>query len=177
MNATPIDTELDAYAQAAREVIQLLGESDARLTKVVPVVSSWSALHHAAHLTLANELILRNLVSLSKGNGLLVVFEASQKPEALAHLASGRLPRGRAQSPRMVLPPSDIEVAQAREWATNLATDLDALVRTLDTTSPVRCFIPHQLLGPLDLAQWLRFGIVHTRHHLAIAREVLDAQG
>ena len=35
--------------------------------------------------------------------------------------------------------------------------------------------IPHQLLGPLDLPQWTRFAGVHTRHHLAIADEVVGA--
>lgn len=175
MNAVPIDVELDAYARAVREVVALLQADDRRLSTVAPQISGWSALHHAAHMTLANELILRNLASLSKGTGLLVVFEAAQKPEALAHLASGRLPRGRAQSPRMVLPPSDIDLPRAREWAANVVTELDKLIPTLDTASPTRCFIPHQLLGPLDLAQWLRFGIVHTQHHLAIAREVLAA--
>jgi hypothetical protein len=172
----PIDTELDAYAQAARDVVKLLERDDKALSTVAPAVSGWSALHHATHMTLANELVLRNLSSLSKGQGLLVVFEAAQKPEALAFLAAGQLPRGRAQSPRMVVPPADIDAARAREWAAKLVTDLDALVRTLDTGSATRCFIPHQLLGPLDLSQWARFGVVHTRHHLAIAREVLAAQ-
>ncbi len=173
MNATPIDVELGAYARALREVVELLETDDRRLSTLAPQISGWSALHHATHMTLANELILRNLASLSKGSGLLVVFEAAQKPEALAFLAAGHLPRGRAQSPRMVVPPSDIDALRAREWAAKVVTDLDALVPTLDLSSPTRCFIPHQLLGPLDLAQWLRFGIVHTRHHLAIAREVL----
>jgi hypothetical protein len=35
--------------------------------------------------------------------------------------------------------------------------------------------IPHQLIGPLDAPQWLRFGVVHTRHHMLIGREVLVA--
>ena len=174
MNST--DTELEAYARAARDVVALLAQDAILLTTIRPQVSNWSAVHHAAHMTLANELILRNLTNLSKGSGLLVVHEAAQNPEALAHLAAGRLPRGRAQSPRMVVPPADIEVTQARDWAAKLVTDLDALLPTLDTTSPIRCFIPHQLLGPLDLPQWLRFGIVHTRHHLTIAREILEAQ-
>jgi hypothetical protein len=166
-------TELDEYARVAREVVVLLENDDAKLAKVVPAVSGWSALQHAAHMTLANELVLRNVASLSKGSGLLVVFEAVQKPEAVAFLAAGRLPRGRAQSPRMVVPPGDMDVARAREWAAKLVSDLDGLVRALDVTAPVRCYIPHQMLGPLDLAQWVRFGIVHTRHHLAIAREVM----
>jgi hypothetical protein len=37
--------------------------------------------------------------------------------------------------------------------------------------------IPHQVLGPLDAPQWLRFAAVHTRHHLGIAYEVLAQLG
>ena len=35
--------------------------------------------------------------------------------------------------------------------------------------------IPHQLLGPLDAPEWLRFARVHTEHHLAIVDELLSA--
>jgi hypothetical protein len=35
--------------------------------------------------------------------------------------------------------------------------------------------VPHQILGPLTAARWVRFAAMHTRHHLDIAREVLAA--
>ena len=174
--STPLAAELETYASATRDVVRLLEHDAGRLARAAPQVSGWSALHHAAHMTLANELVLRNLVSLSKGSGLLVVSEAAQNPEALALLESGGLPRGRAQAPRMVVPPADIDAPTARGWATQLAADLEASVPAIAAARVQRCFVPHQLLGPLDLAQWVRFGVVHTRHHLAIARDVLDAQ-
>ena len=37
--------------------------------------------------------------------------------------------------------------------------------------------VPHQLLGPLSAALWVRFAATHTRHHVAIAREILTAAG
>lgn len=171
-----VQSDFSAWTSAARDVVTLLHGDETRLRTVVPEVSGWSALHHAAHLTLANERVLANLASLAKGSGLLVVYEAAQVPEALGHLAAGRLPRGRAQSPRMVVPPADIDVETAREWADKLATDLDAFARAVDVEHVPRCFVPHQLLGPLDFAQWARFGRVHTEHHLAIAREVMAAR-
>jgi len=169
-------SDLAAWSHDAREVEWLLAHAPQELETVMPHVSGWSALQHAAHLTLANELVLKNLRSLAKGSGMLVVNEAAQNPEALALLAAGRLPRGRAQAPRMVVPPTDVDVPRVQEWASQLSADVDAFAGTLAGVPLPRCFVPHQMLGPLDFAQWLSFGIVHTRHHLVIAREVLDAQ-
>jgi hypothetical protein len=140
-----------------------------------PSISGWSAEQHLAHLTLANELIVRNLKSLTKESGALVVREAAQSETALAILHAGQLPRGRAQSPRMVRPPEVIERELMLEWLADVRQEL----KTIDPAQlpKGRVFVPHQLLGPLDAPQWLRFGVVHTRHHMVIAREVLAAGG
>lgn len=173
MSTSPARSDLDLYATVARDVERLLAGDPELLGRAVERVSRWSPLQHAAHVTLANELVLRNLASLAKGSGLLVLQEAAQNPRALEVLADGHLPRGAAQAPRMVVPPADVDVRVAREWAGKLVSDLEAWSASVDLDRAPRCFIPHQSLGPLDLAQWIRFGLVHTRHHLAIAREVL----
>ncbi len=49
--------------------------------------------------------------------------------------------------------------------------ELESIDPTSITTTELK--IPHQLLGPLDAREWLRFGVVHTRHHLSIALEIL----
>lgn len=165
--------DLDAYRDAAHDVERLLAGDAALLERQVGRISGWSAVQHAAHLTLANELVLKNIASLAKGSGLLVVTEATQVPAALEWLAKGTLPRGTAKSPRMVVPPLDIDVRVAREWAGKFTSDLEAQSAALDFEHAPRCFVPHQTLGPLDLAQWIRFGWMHTRHHLGIAREIL----
>ena len=173
MDAASIRADLEAYHQAAREVERLLAGEPSLLERKVMQISGWSPVQHAAHLTLANELVLKNLSSLARGSGLLVVYEAAQVPRALEILRAGRLPRGEAQSPRMVVPPLGMEARVAREWATKFTADLDAWTATLALEGAPKGYVPHQLLGPLDLAQWARFGLVHTRHHLAIAREIL----
>jgi len=168
--------ELDAFARGAEDVVRLLADGPRSTSTRVPSVSGWSAVEHASHVTLANELVLRNLVNLARGAGLLVVADAPQDERALAVLAAGALPRGQAKSPRMVVPPSDVDLATAQEWAGRFVEDLAAFRRGFDPRAErARLYVPHQILGPLDLAQWARFGAVHTRHHLAIAREVLAA--
>jgi hypothetical protein len=154
------------------EMEELLALDPATLARVVPGVSAWSSEQHLAHIALANELVLRNLRNLAAGSGLLVTRGAESNPRALAVLAEGRLPRGQAQSPRMVRPPERVERALLEQWLADGRTALAALdPRTL---LPNELKIPHQLLGPLDAPQWARFAVVHTRHHLVIVREILD---
>jgi len=169
---------LDDYARAAEELDRLLAGDARVLAQRAPTVSGWSAIEHASHATLANELVLRNLVNLARGSGMLVVADATQDPRALAVLVAGKLPRGQVRSPRMVVPPSDIDVATAREWAARFVDEVTGFRRGFDPRlERARLFVPHQTLGPLDLGQWARFGVVHTRHHVAIAREALAALG
>jgi hypothetical protein len=139
-----------------------------------PAVSAWTAEHQVAHVALANELVLRNLKSLTRGVGALVVEGGEPIPGAIAMLTAGRIPRGRAQSPRMVRPPDDIDRDLLVQWIADDRREVEALDPASIVATTKR--IPHQLLGPLDAPQWLRFAVVHTRHHLEIALEILRAQ-
>jgi hypothetical protein len=166
-------TDLAALAILQGELDELLALDQARLARAVPTVSAWSSEQHLAHVALANELVLRNLKSLASGRGALLVHGAESNPRAVALLAEGRLPRGQAQSPRMVRPPERVERALLGQWLADGRAALAELdPRTLPAHEPK---IPHQLLGPLDAPQWARFAVVHTRHHLAIVREILAA--
>jgi hypothetical protein len=173
----PFDAHADlrALAELQDELERLFTRVPAELARVVPAVSGWSSEQHLAHVALANELVLRNLKSLALGRGVLVTTGAEANPRALAVLADGRLPRGQAQAPRIVRPPERIE----RELLALWLSDARAALATLDA-SQLHAGDPkiaHQLLGPLDGPQWLRFGVVHTRHHLTIVGEVLAASG
>jgi len=164
--------ELDSFAQAAQELLTLFDNDAAQLATIRTEVSGWSALSHIAHVSLANELVLKNLASLRKGEGLLVQREATPNPEALRILASGALPSG-AQSPRMVRPPSDLDLATTRAWAEGVVALIQPFAAQTDPTRLEVLWIPHQILGPLTFAQWARFGAMHTRHHHALAARAL----
>ena len=161
---------LGALQLAIDEWIERAGE---RLVQAAPAVSGWSAEQHLAHVALANELVLRNLKSLALGRGALLVEGGEPKPGVRELLDAGRLPRGVAQAPRMVRPPEVIERDLMLQWLADARRELAALDPR--TIVPGTLRVPHQLLGPLDALQWLRFGVAHTRHHLLIAREVLVA--
>jgi hypothetical protein len=57
-------SELAAFDSAAQELLRLCDDDPARLGAVASAVSGWSALGHVAHVSLANELVLKNLASL-----------------------------------------------------------------------------------------------------------------
>ena len=152
-----------------------LAELGERMDVVAPAVTAWSPLKHVAHVALANELVLRNIKSLVSGQGALVVQGGEPVKGALRLLETGLIERGRAQSPRMVRPPEAVDRALLREWLDDGRHELQALDPLVIRAGDLK--VPHQLLGPLDAPQWVRFGVVHTRHHLAIAGEALAAQG
>lgn len=126
-------------------------------------------LEHTAHAALANELIVRNLENLLSGTGLLVVATGEPVPGALDILESGVIPRGRAQAPRMVRPPTVIDRALLEEWLAFSEQGFARLAPEHARLAAAPGRIPHQLLGPLTAPLWVRFAAVHTRHHLEIA--------
>lgn len=166
--------ELGALSALYDSVDVLLRLDPERLMRVVPASSGWCAEQHLAHVTLANELVLRNIASLASGRGVLIVRGGVPHPKALQVLETGRIPRGEATAPRMVRPPEKVQRELLAQWLADGRRALGELLALDDAAlAPSELKIPHQLLGPLDLPQWTRFGVVHTRHHLAIAEEVL----
>ncbi|MBK8181211.1 MAG: DinB family protein [Planctomycetes bacterium] len=162
--------DLAAACERLREVSRL---SAPLSTKQRPEISGWCALEHVAHVALANELIVRNLESLSTGHGALLQAGGEPVPGALEMLAAGVIPRGRAQSPRMVRPPSRIDPLLLADWLATGEQGFARFAREVASLAQARGKIPHQLLGPLDAPQWVRFARVHTRHHLAIVEALL----
>jgi hypothetical protein len=138
-----------------------------------PEVSGWSPLEHVAHVSLANELIVRNLHSLGSGQGALVQLSGEPVAGTLEILQSGAIPRGRAQSPRMVRPPSRIDRALLEEWMAGAESGFEHFASQSELLEAASGRIPHQLLGPLTASQWVRFARIHTLHHLAIADALL----
>jgi hypothetical protein len=171
--ARALAADFAELAAALERLREIAGLSPALAELRREEVSGWSALEHVAHVALANELIVRNLESLASGHGLLVQEGGEPVPGALEILASGVIPRGRAQSPRMVRPPARIDRTLLADWLATGERGFARFARETDSLAAARGKVPHQLLGPLDAPQWVRFGAIHTRHHLAIAEQVL----
>jgi hypothetical protein len=118
------------------------------------------------------ERMFRAIRLLEKGDDARILPSGSPTLAGRLVLATGRIPRGRAQAPAEMLPgerPSGRDLAARldalRREAAELSGRRAALVRT-----PGR--IPHFALGALRADQWLRFARIHTAHHLAIVGNI-----
>ena len=135
--------------------------------------SGWSALEHLFHITLANEMSLKNACNLIAERGRLRCELEELDPRAIDILARGRLPLG-TQAPRFVAPPAEPDLSLARE----IHDDVCKAAEAPELAGELPCGplgIPHQALGVLTASQWLRFARMHSAHHLRIVRAVLAA--
>jgi hypothetical protein len=169
----PFEPEFASLRATYVDIDAMLARPASDLQRIVPKVSGWSVEQQLAHVALANELVARNLQSLARGSGPLVVATGEPPAEALAVLVAGRFPRGRAKAPRMVQPPAEVERAYLLDWIAGNKKDFGDVESKLAELRAATLKIPHQILGPLTASQWLRFAAAHTRHHVAIAGEIL----
>ena len=83
--------------------------------------------------------------------------------------SAGKIPRGRAKSPKSVRPPENIvieELYQQLELAKKNAIAFDSL----NTDQ----YFKHFGFGMLNREKTKRFLVIHTNHHLSIIRDILN---
>jgi len=136
--------------------------------------SAWSPAQQLFHLTLANELSLKNVSSLLARKGLLIRPLEDLHPKAAAVLRRGRFPAG-AQAPRFVRAPDRVDLDLLRTIAADVRRSLAGLMGRGEAIAAAPDGVPHQLIGVLSAAQWVRFARMHSAHHLRIARGLLRA--
>ena len=130
-----------------------------------PGVSAWSAHRQVEHTVLVADRLLDLVARLDRG-------EAGESGGRLRWpgrivLALGRIPRGRGQAPEDLRPQATPDVEAVRARLASVRTRLDAPRPRRRTPRA-----PHPHLGALDARQWRRFVDIHTRHHLAILRDI-----
>ena len=81
----------------------------------------------------------------------------------------GKIPRGKAKAPSVVLPSETISLDTIKSQIAEAkiqATKLDSLLAS--------SYFKHPIFGDLKLKQAIRMLEVHTRHHLSIIRDILN---
>lgn len=185
--AAPSSTVLNTPEQLARDlaglarglaaVRRLFGMDPAALMQPTPGISNWCIGEQLNHVVLANDLSVRNAATVVKGSGMLLREPTNRDAEGLAILARGRFPRGQAEAPRFVRPPKDVDVALCLRMLGEVEAELAHVADKRATLlAETRC-VPHQTLGDLTGAEWIRFARGHTVHHLLIVRDQLAARG
>jgi hypothetical protein len=138
-----------------------------------PSVSAWSVKDHLEHLSMANEGIVTWIERACAGDPEL---HTGGGPNFFGRivLLVGAFPRGRGKAPDQTLPKgtgAEELVASSRR----LKARVEALESSLSLLRAARATRNHFAFGDLTAAQWLRFTVIHNRHHQKIIRDVLDA--
>ena len=177
MPATDIDVRgefarlheaFDAFEAIRQEGAEALGTR-------APEVSGWSVEQHLYHIALATDLAFRHVRSLVAGKGRLIREEGALEDRAAEVLANDATPRGEAEAPRMVTPDDEVNPDFLEMELRGNRETLAKLEEIADEIAGAPGWIPHQELGTLAAAHWLRFAALHARHHWAIVRDVRAA--
>ncbi|MGC6431953.1 MAG: DUF1569 domain-containing protein [Jejuia sp.] len=78
------------------------------------------------------------------------------------------IPRGKAKSPKIVLPPEII----LKESLVAQFNDAKGYLEKMDAVNEKQYF-KHFIFGTLSKKQTLRFLLLHTHHHLKIVKDIL----
>jgi len=132
-----------------------------------PQISAWSVGMHVHHCCLSMHAIRDRLADSS-----------SRAPWTWRSLIGrlvlrrGRLPRGRAQAPKVARPTADL----SHEGLHAQLEDAEQAVADMRALEPER-WIRHFALGTMRRDDAVRFIGIHNRHHLSIIRDILGASG
>lgn len=173
------------YARCSRSLTALEAEAErwlgvvercSRGARIVASdVSGWSIPQHVDHIASATLLNLKAAVALSvaalEHDPDLGTNEPGPKLVGLLILATGRIPRG-ADAPTAVLPAAEPALQELRARILSWTPLMDELRPQAQQLDAVRRRIPHPLLGGFDPRQWLRFALLHSRHHARIVARI-----
>ncbi|MEL6987329.1 MAG: DUF1569 domain-containing protein [Bacteroidota bacterium] len=84
----------------------------------------------------------------------------------------GYFPRGRAESPKFVLP-KEVITNEYIERQTHRVEELLPQIQNLDANN----YIDHPMMGHIEYKRAKRFMSIHTNHHLKIIKDILKANG
>jgi hypothetical protein len=130
-----------------------------------PDVSKWSVGMHVHHCALGMVAICRAVLDSSPPP------PPSRFSAARAFvLASGRIPRGRADAPEAALPNPDIRPEELH----GLLNQADGLIVRVGEAEPGQWWT-HFAFGVLKRDEALRFIGIHNRHHLRIIADIRTA--
>jgi DinB superfamily len=162
------EAEVEALADALDRCGEILAWPEERLYAWIETVSAWAPAQHVQHLQRMLALAYDAIRALDEGSDTRIQPSGHPGLAGRAILAIGWIPRGRGEAPERLLPeprPVRHELADAHA---RLREGLEGLAPLLPRLPRIHGTLPHPILGPFRAKDWLRFGRVHTEHHLAI---------
>lgn len=146
-------------ASALDEVEQYFPYLDRRS----PDVSGWCVREQLHHALLSANGIARAVVESSPG-----ARRPSLSPIKWIVLTTGKIPRGRAQAPKRVRPDASVSQEQLEQ----LLVQARGALASAEAADPAAWY-DHFVFGVMGRNAAIRLIHVHTRHHLAIVKDIL----
>lgn len=128
-----------------------------------PLVSRVSVGWHLAH----NLKVIHSILDALEDSDPKEYRKSFSWMKELVYL-TGRIPRGKARSPKKVLPDDNVseeEIRQQISLARNKIPQLQNL--------PKNAFFEHPYFGHIKKDETTKFLVIHTGHHLRIIRDIL----
>lgn len=157
------------------DILFALCEDEVLFSATNGSISKWGVGEQLSHVAMA-------LVRIGK-NVTTSVHEESETPgegpNKMGHLILklGYIPRGKGQAPNYVIPADQPDRNQVKEELIRAQAIWTMLKTSKDVIQASKHVVPHHLLGDFIPAHWVRFAGVHTKHHLKIIFDILQANG
>jgi hypothetical protein len=127
--------------------------------------AKWSVVEIVEHLTRAYSGTAKGFERcLEKGAPLASPTSIAQRLRQFALINLGFFPEGR-QAPKHIIPTGELDLNAVLDAVKRDLARLDeAAIKTKQALGTGK-MLDHPILGPLTIDQWLKFHVVHTRHH------------
>ena len=127
--------------------------------------SKWSPCEIIEHLTRTYSGTAKGFERcLEKGAPLATSTTLKQRLQQFALINLGYFPEGR-QAPKHVLPTGELDLNAVLDAVRRDLARLDEAAIKARQTLGAGKMLDHPLLGALTTDQWLKFHVVHTKHH------------
>jgi len=149
------------------KINNLLNQLEAKISNgenLNPAISKGSVAWHTEHSLLTINLIINALIQSNPKN-----FKWKFSFIRMVVLLTKKIPRGKAKSPKVVLPQENIS---NESLVRHLLLTKDSIMN-LESLSKDKYFT-HPYFGDLKLNQTIRFLEIHTQHHLEIIEDIIS---
>ena len=125
----------------------------------------WSPVEIIEHLTRAYSATAKGFERcIEKSAPLATSTTLKQRLLQFALINLGYFPEGR-QAPKFIIPTGELDLGAVLDAVRRDLTRLDATASKVRQSLGSGKMLDHPILGALTVDQWLKFHVVHTRHH------------
>ncbi len=168
--------------QLAREMLTSVEGLSSAETQERPVTrpSAWNVQEIVEHLLLTWQANTAQIEErLAKGRPVKTKVDLRMRVAQFAVITLGRFPNG-FEAPAIVVPPDNTphkSGAGLNEHVSSTLRKLDEVCVRAEKMFGSRRSVTHFRLGPLSIAQWRKFHLVHARHHIVQINAIREENG